>query len=88
MQCFLSQAGLSEMCRAEESWQGSSFESILKTSIRLETAETLMNLGKSDDAAFIGRSLTDISQESDNLKLAILEQITSFQIRSGNCNYL
>lgn len=83
---ILPQAGLSEMCRAEESWQGSSFESILKTSIRLETAETLMSLGKLDDAAFIGHSLTDVSQESHNLKLAILEQISSIQIRSGTFN--
>lgn len=71
------------MCHAEDSWQGNPFENILKTSIRLETAETLMGLGKLDDAAFIGSSLTDVPQESHTLKLAILEQITSIQILSG-----
>lgn len=76
------QAGLSEMRHAEDSWQGSSFENILKTSIRLETVETLVSLGKLDDATFIGSSLTDIPHESHTLKLAILEQITSTQILS------
>lgn len=71
------------MCHAEDSWQGSSFENILKTSIRLETAETLVHLGKLDDAAFIGSSMIDVSHESHTLKLAILEQITSIQILSG-----
>lgn len=74
------------MRHTEDSWQGSSFENILKTSIRLETAETLVKLGKLDDAAFIGSSLTDIPHESLTLKLTILEQITSIQILSGiNC---
>ncbi|XP_022183378.1 factor VIII intron 22 protein-like [Myzus persicae] len=76
------QAGLSEMRHAEDSWQGNSFENILKTSIRLETAETLVSLGKLDDAAFIGSSMIDVPHESHTLKLAILEQITSVQILS------
>lgn len=71
------------MCHAEDSWQGSTFENILKTSIRLETAETLVCLGNLDDAAFIGSSLIDIPHESHTLKLTILEQITSIQILSG-----
>lgn len=80
---MLPKAGLSEMRHAEDSWQGNPFENTLKTSIRLETAETLMSLGKLDDAAFIGNSLTDVPQESHTLKLVILEQITSIQILSG-----
>lgn len=71
------------MRHAEDSWQGNSFENILKTSIRLETAETLVSLGKLDDAAFIGSSMIDVPHESHTLKLAILEQITSIQILSG-----
>lgn len=71
------------MCYAEDSWQGNSFENILKTSIRLETAETLVGLGKLDDAAFIGSSLIDLPHESHTIKLAILEQIASIQILSG-----
>lgn len=71
------------MRHAEDSWQGSSFENILKTSIRLETADTLVSLGKLDDAAFIGSSLADVPHENHTLKLAILEQITSIQILSG-----
>jgi len=71
------------MRHAEDSWHGSSFENILKTSIRLETAQTLTSLGKLDDAAFIGSSLIDIPHESHTLKLTILEQITSIQILSG-----
>lgn len=76
------------MCHAENSWQGNSFENILKTSIRLETAETLVRLGKLDDAAFIGSSLTDVPHESHTLKLAILEHISSIQILSGTYFYL
>ncbi|KAL5239825.1 hypothetical protein ACI65C_007235 [Semiaphis heraclei] len=76
------QSGLSEMRHAEDSWQGNPFENILKTSIRLETAETLVCLGKLDDAAFIGSSMIDVPHESHTLKLAILEQITSIQILS------
>lgn len=71
------------MRHAEDNWQGNSFENILKTSIRLETAETLVCLGKLDDAAFIGSSMIDVPHESHTLKLAILEQITSIQILSG-----
>lgn len=73
------------MRHAEDSWQGSTFENILKTSIRLETSESLVRLGKLDDAVFIGSSLTDVPQESHTLKLAIFEQITSVQILSGIC---
>jgi len=80
---FILQAGLSEMRHAEDNWQGNSFENILKTSIRLETAETLVCLGKLDDAAFIGSSMIDVPHESHTLKLVILEQITSIQIFSG-----
>jgi len=76
------------MRHAEDSWQGNSFENILKTSIRLETSETLVCLGKLDDAAFIGSSMIDVPHESHTLKLAILEQITSIQILSGNYFYL
>ncbi|XP_025413588.1 factor VIII intron 22 protein-like isoform X2 [Sipha flava] len=75
-------AGLSEMCHAEDSWQGSLFENIIKTSIRLETAESLVHLGKLDDAAFIGNSLIDVPHESQTLKLVVLEQVTSNQILS------
>lgn len=76
------------MCHAEDSWQGNLFENILKTSIRLETAETLVRLGKLDDATFIGSSMIDVPHESRTLKLAILEQITSIQILSGIFIYL
>lgn len=76
-------AGLSEMRHAENSLQGNSFENILKTSIRLETAETLIRLGKLDDAAFIVSSLTDVPHESHTLTITVLEQITSIQILSG-----
>lgn len=76
------------MCHAENSWQGISFENILKTSIRLETAETLVRLGKLDDAAFIASSLMDVPHECHILKLAILEQISSIQILSGIITYL
>lgn len=74
------------MCHAEDSWQGSLFENILKTSIRLETAESLVHLGKLDDAAFIGSSLIDVPHESQTIKLVVLEQITSNQILSGILN--
>ncbi|XP_050442281.1 40-kDa huntingtin-associated protein-like [Adelges cooleyi] len=78
------QAGLSEMCHAEDSFRGNSFENILKTSVRLETANTLVGLGKLDEASFIASSLTDIPQENNALKLTVLEQITSIQILSGD----
>lgn len=71
------------MCHAEDSWQGNSFENILKTSIRLETAESLVRFGKLDDAAFIGSSLIDVPHESHTLRLVVLEQVTSIQILSG-----
>lgn len=76
------------MRHAEDSWQGSSFENILKTSIRLETAESLVRLGKLDDAAFIGSSLIDVPHESLTVKLIVLEQITSIQILSGIFNVI
>lgn len=72
------------MRHSEDNWQESTFDNILKTSIRLETAETLVNLGELDDAAFIATSLIDIPHESHTLKLTVLEQITSIQILSGN----
>lgn len=72
------------MCHVEDSFQGNSFENILKTSARLETADMLVKLGKLDEALFIASSLSDVPQENPALKLIVLEQIASIQILSGD----
>ncbi|XP_050521827.1 40-kDa huntingtin-associated protein-like isoform X2 [Daktulosphaira vitifoliae] len=57
-------AALSEMCRVEDSFQGNSFENILKTSARLETADTLVKLGDYEGALL---TFTDIANVASNI---------------------